>query len=156
MAGRYDALMAVLAIAGLGLLAYSIWGKGGATDQATAAGQWVADQINKLSSSISSSSTSQSITTTAASLQTGNQIQLTNVPATPAGMSTSNWVWTLSNGTQIGLPAGMTPLSFAQLNPDSPISAEILAESKTSTDQGQTNAVTQWLANVLSDTSLAW
>jgi len=47
-------------------------------------------------------------------------------PETPAGYNTSNWTWTLTDNTKLGLPAGMTPGEFCAGSPASPVCAGIL------------------------------
>lgn len=47
-------------------------------------------------------------------------------PETPEGYNTSNWTWTLTDGTKLGLPAGMTPGEFCQGSPTAPVCAAIL------------------------------
>lgn len=47
-------------------------------------------------------------------------------PETPAGYLTSNWTWTLTDGTKVGLPAGMTPGEFCAGSPAAPVCATIL------------------------------
>ena len=48
-----------------------------------------------------------------------------SVPDTPAGFLPSNWTWALSDGTMLGLPAGMTPGQFCAGSPASPICAAL-------------------------------
>ena len=47
-------------------------------------------------------------------------------PETPEGYNTSNWTWTLTDNTKLGLPAGMTPGEFCTGSPASPVCAGIL------------------------------
>jgi len=39
------------------------------------------------------------------------------IPETPAGMDASDWQWTLLDGTQASLPAGVTPNQYCAQNP---------------------------------------
>jgi hypothetical protein len=149
----YDGAILVVGIVGVAIAAYSIFGKGGATDQAAAAGSWFAKNvINPANVTATTNLASVAVTKTAAQLQGNGAYYLSNVPATPQGNSPSNWVWTLPDGMTVGLPAGTTPAQFAAQNPNSPISAKI---KEIDVAAGASN-VAKWLASVISDTGLAW
>lgn len=153
--GKYDAWIVVIGLAGLVVALYTLFGKDGATEQAAAAGKWVAQNIiNPILAAGNTATTpvAAGVTSQVAAWQGGGQYYLSNVPATPAGQAPANWSWTLKNGTVLGLPAGMTPSQFAAANPDAPITAEINAENAA----GKASGLDLWLASVLGSSGLQW
>jgi len=122
-----DNAVLVVGIGVLALLAYVIFGKNGATDQAGAAGKWVAENIiNPFKANLENNPVRIKYLAQQGQKEaelTGQKYYLDtlNVPATPAGFSTSNVTWKLANGVSLGLPSSITPAEFCRANPNSPI-----------------------------------
>lgn len=124
-----DDTLVIIGLASLAVLAYTVFGKSGATDQASAAGKWVAQNIiNPGKNAFGTNPVSMSYVQMKAIAQGymagGNNpyyLDTVNVPVTPTGYSDTNWSWKLKNGTVLGLPVGMTPAEFCRQNPGSPI-----------------------------------
>ena len=155
MSADIDKALLIVGIAGLGLTVYAVFGKGGATDKASNAGAWFANNvINPILTAAKVNPVSVETTALAGKLQGHGTYYLDtqNIPTTPEGYNTSNWTWIMPDGTLLGLPAGMTPLEFASANPNSPISAKIMQTD----DSIQSNNFVTWLSTFSTDVGLRW